>query len=75
MRVGVLSCSVAGGVVAGQVLAGLLAVRIGHIKWQIVFVAMMMTAFIGGLAVQTVHTEKSVGVLVPPISLAHVSGY
>ena len=58
MRVGWLSCAVGGGTLAGQVIGGLIAMRIGYIKWQMVLTAVMMTVFGGGLAAQTRYTEK-----------------
>lgn len=60
MTVGWLSCAVGGGTLAGQVLGGLFAVRIGAIKYQMVLAACMMTAFIGGLAAQTPHNRQYV---------------
>ena len=57
VRVGWLSCAVGGGTVAGQVIGGLIAMRIGYIKWQLVFSATMMSVFIGGLAAQTKDTQ------------------
>ena len=58
MTVGWLSCAVGGGVQAGQVIGGMIAVRVGYIKWQMVMAALMMTAFIGGLAVQTPNNKQ-----------------
>lgn len=58
MKVGWLSCAVGGGVQAGQVIGGLFAVRLGHIKWQMVMAALMMIAFIGGLAAQTPNNQQ-----------------
>lgn len=57
MHVGLLSCAVGGGTVAGQVFGGVVAVRIGHIKYQMVFSAVMMIVFIGALAAQNDHTQ------------------
>ncbi|KAH0845932.1 siderophore iron transporter [Fonsecaea pedrosoi] len=56
MKVGWLSCAVGGGVQAGQVIGGLIAMRIGHINWQMVFASIVMAVFIGGLAAQTKDT-------------------
>lgn len=60
MRVGWLSCAVGGGTLAGQVFGGMFAMRIGFLKWQMVFMAVMMTVFIGGLAAQITETEAYV---------------
>ncbi|KIW81115.1 hypothetical protein Z517_04138 [Fonsecaea pedrosoi CBS 271.37] len=57
MTVGWLSCAVGGGTLAGQVIGGLLAMRIGYIKYQMIFTTLFMAAFIGGLAAQTKDTQ------------------
>lgn len=57
MKLGWLSCAVGGGTVAGQVIGGVIAVRIGRIKAQMIFSATVMSVFIGALAVQTKDTQ------------------
>ncbi|KAI1615939.1 fungal trichothecene efflux pump [Exophiala viscosa] len=56
MKVGWLSCAVGGGTLSGQVIGGLIAMRIGHIKYQMIFAATIMSVFIGALAAQTKET-------------------
>lgn len=57
MTIGWLSCAVGGGTLAGQVIGGLIAIRIGFIKYQMVFAATLMAVFIGALAAQTKDTR------------------
>lgn len=58
MELGWLSCAVGGGTVAGQVVGGVIAMRIGRIKAQMIFSATVMSVFIGALAVQTKGTQR-----------------
>lgn len=47
---GLVSCAIGGGVCGGQVLGSVVAIPGGHLKYKIIFGALCMTVFIGGMA-------------------------
>lgn len=58
-RIGYLSCALGGGALLGQVLSGLLLKALGKQKWQMVFTATAMTAFIGAMSASTQSNETT----------------
>lgn len=57
--IGWLSCAVGGGALLGQVLCGLLIKALGRQKWQLVFTASAMTAFIAGMAASNQNNKNT----------------
>lgn len=49
-RAGWISCTITGGVIFGQSLAGIMVHRIRYVKWQLVVCTVVYTALIGSLA-------------------------
>ncbi|KAK9425332.1 putative Major facilitator superfamily (MFS) profile domain-containing protein [Seiridium unicorne] len=49
-QVGWMSCSINSGLVAGQLIGGLIASRIRHIKWQLLASCVLLTLFLGLMA-------------------------
>ncbi|KAI1623918.1 fungal trichothecene efflux pump [Exophiala viscosa] len=66
------SCTLTGGLLLGQLLAGLLVQPLGELKWQLVVSAVLMTAFAGGLAALDVTRVQG---LVLTLLATTASGY
>jgi hypothetical protein len=58
IQIGWMSCAVGGSTLLGQLIGGGLVKVLRRQKWQMVVCAVLMTAFIGGMAATTQHTPR-----------------